>query len=67
MKNICSLGDASRSGEAMSSLIRVYFGVEKLSDIWILAVEKQNSQELYVSRILYITDLCYFSEMKYDN
>lgn len=44
-ENLCSLGEASTSGEAMSSSKSGYFGVEKLDDIWILAVEKKNSQK----------------------
>lgn len=66
-ENLCSLGEASKSGEAMSSSKSGYFGVEKLDDIWILAVIKKIAKNLYVSRILYVTDLCYISGMKYDN
>lgn len=45
-ENLCSLGNASKSGEAMYSLKRAYCWAEKLGDIWILAVEKQNSHKL---------------------
>lgn len=45
-ENLCSLGNTSKSGEALSSLKRGYCWLEKLNGIWILAVEKQSSQKL---------------------